>query len=171
MNNEDNATHHFQKRYNTKGDNWGTFVHNLVQNLVKNFDCRTNPNNLTACDKALSQRVKLCTDTGEVIHKFTSAITAACDASFQVLRPGKRASKEQSVPWWTSELTTLCKKALAMRRRFQRTKNDANLKQDRRIQYVEGNRTYQAKLQEVKLKSWKDFCSRTQSSNPWNLVY
>jgi hypothetical protein len=109
ISNEGNATHHFRKCYNTKGDNWGTFVHNLVQNLVKNSDCQTNPNNLKACDKALSQSVKLCTAT-EVIHKLSLAVTAACDVSFQVLRPGKRASKERSVPWWTNKLTTLQKK-------------------------------------------------------------
>jgi len=49
------------------------------------------------------------------MHKLTSATTSACDASFQVLRPGKHACKERSVPWWNEELTTLRKKALAMR--------------------------------------------------------
>lgn len=166
-----NATQHFRKRYNTKVDNWGTFVHNLALNLVTNFNCRTNTDNLAACDKALSQKVKLSSDTGEIIHKLTSAITAACDASFQVLRPGKRTTKKRSVPWWTNELTTLRKKAVAMRRRFQRTKNDANLRQERRLQYNESNRTYQARLREEKLKSWKDYCSSTQNSNPWNAVY
>jgi hypothetical protein len=79
-----------------------------------------------------------------------------------MLRPGKRASKERSVPWWNEELTTFCKKALAMRRRYQRTMNDADLRQERRLQYQESNRTYQAKLWEAKLKTWKEFCSGTQ---------
>ena len=88
-----------------------------------------------------------------------------------MLRPGKRASKEQSVPWWNNELAILRKKALAMRRRYQWTTNNADLRQERELQYQEGNRTYQAKLREAKLKLWKDFCSRTQSSNPWNSAY
>ena len=88
------TTHYLRKCYNTKAANWSTFDLNLAQRLVKNFECRTNPNNFAACDKDLSQKVKCSADTGEVIHKFTSAVTAACDASFQVLRPGKRASKE-----------------------------------------------------------------------------
>ena len=58
-----------------------------------------------------------------------------------------------------------------MRRRYQRNTNDADLRQERRLQYEESNRTYQAKLRQAKLKSWKDFCSGTQSSNPWNSVY
>lgn len=166
-----NITHYFRKRYNTKGANWGSFDLRLAESLVKNFECSTNPNNLTACDKALSQKIRNSTDTGESIRKLTSAITTACDATLQVLRPGKRATRERSVPWWNNELTTLRKKTLAMRRRYQRTKHNADLRQDRRLQYQESNRTYQAKLREAKSISWKEFCSRTQDSNPWNLVY
>jgi len=31
--------------------------------------------------------------------------------------------------------------------------------------------TYQAELQEEKLKFWKEFCSHTADSNLWNAVY
>jgi hypothetical protein len=41
----------------------------------------------------------------------------------------------------------------------------------RRMLYLECNRLYQAKLREQKLKSWKDFCTSIDSSNPWNAVY
>jgi hypothetical protein len=126
---------------------------------------------LAIYDNVLSQKVKLCSDAGQVIHKFTASITAACEATSQVSRPGKRSNKQRSVPWWTSELTSLRKKALALRRKFQRTKTDANLRQERRQLYLECNRLYQAKLREAKLKSWKDFCSSTDSSNSWNTVY
>ena len=122
-------------------------------------------------NSTLNQKVRLCTHTEVVIHKLNSAITAACDATFQVSRPGKCVSKERSVPWWTSDLTILRKKALALRRRYQRTKMDANLQHERRLLYLECSRLYQAKLREEKLKSWKDFCSSTESSNPWNAVY
>ena len=95
---EGKAIHFIWKRFNAKVDNWGTFECKLVKNLVKNSECWTDPYNLMECDRALSQKVKHCTNIGEVIHKLTSAITAACYVSFQVLRPGKRASKERSVP-------------------------------------------------------------------------
>jgi hypothetical protein len=62
------------------------------------------------------------------------------------------------------------KKALALRK-YQRTRKDENLRHERRLQYQEGNRHYQAKLRQQKLKSWKEFCSRTENSNPWNAVY
>ena len=65
----------------------------------------------------------------------------------------------------------LRKKVLALRHRYQRTKIDANLWHERRLLYLECNRLYQAKLRKEKLKSWKDICSGTESSNLWNSVY
>jgi hypothetical protein len=59
---------------------------------------------------------------------------------------------------------------LALRRRYQRTRNDDNLRQERKLQYQEGKGQYQAKLQEGKLKSRKEF-SHTAGSNPRNAVY
>lgn len=162
---------HPEKRYLTKADKWGTFVNELMKNLLENFNCRRNTNDLTTSNSALSQKASLCSDTEAVIHKIISAITVACEAKFQIIRRGKCATKERSVPWWTSDLTLLRKKALALRHRYQRMKNDDNLQHERRTMYLECNRLYQAKLREQRLKSWKDFCSSIESSNPWNAVY
>ena len=75
------------------------------------------------------------------------------------------------MPWWTSELTILRKRTLALRR-YKRTRNDDNLRQERMLQYQEGKRHYQAKLQEGKLRSSKEFCSQSADSNPWkNALY
>jgi len=60
---------------------------------------------------------------------------------------------------------------LALTGRYQRTRNDDNLRQERKLRDWEGKRHYQAKLQEEKLESWKEFCSHTAGSNPWNAVY
>jgi len=80
---EENAKQFVRKLYNTKVANWSTFERNLANNLVRTFECWTDLHNLTKCDKSLSQKVKNCTDIGDVIHKLTSAITAACDANFK----------------------------------------------------------------------------------------
>jgi hypothetical protein len=45
------------------------------------------------------------------------------------------------------------------------------VRQERKLRYQEGKRKYQAKLQEGKLKSWKNFYSRTADSKPWSVVY
>jgi len=126
---------------------------------------------LLKCKEELGEKVKQFTDTDELMSKFTSTVTATCDAAFKVSRAGDRVTKGRRVPWWTSERTILGKRALALRRRYQSTRNDDNLRQERKLQYREGKRHYHAKLQEEKLKSWKEFCSHTTDSKPWNAVY
>ena len=142
----------------------------MVSNLLSRFNCVNNPSDLTKCEE-LGEKIKQSTDTEELISKFTSIITATCDAAFKVSRVGDRDTKGRSIPWWTSVLTILRKRTLALRRRYQRTRNDDNLGQERNLQYQEGKRHYQAKLQEEKLRSWKEFCSQSADSNPWNAVY
>jgi hypothetical protein len=159
------------KRYNTKAERWGTFTYKLARNLKEKFARPEDTRDWTVCDNEISQKIRICPDANQVMQKFTSAITAACDTTFQITKSGNQVAKKRSVPWWTKYLTLHRKKKLAMRRRFQRTKNDDNLRLERRQQYLECNRIYQTKLREEKLQSWKDFRSNSNSSNPWNGVY
>jgi hypothetical protein len=62
-------------------------------------------------------------------------------------------------------------RANALRRRYQRTTNNENLRQVRKAKYYNGGRAYEGKMQEAKLKSWKDFCTINDGVNTWNIVY
>jgi 5-methylcytosine-specific restriction endonuclease McrA len=163
-----NVLNHSGKRYRKKKTGyWGKFDRKLVSNLLSRFNCVNNSSDLIKCDEELVQKIKQKTDTDEIMSEFTSIITATSDAAFKTTRAGDRVMKGTTVPWWTNELTILRKRALALRRRYQRTRNDDNLRQERKLQYQEGKRHYQ----EEKYKSWKEFCSHTADSNPWNAVY
>jgi len=65
----------------------------------------------------------------------------------------------------------LRKRTNALRRRYQRTTNNENLRWERKGKYFDGRREYEAKMQEAKLKSWKTFCKISDEVNPWNVVY
>jgi hypothetical protein len=41
----------------------------------------------------------------------------------------------------------------------------------RRSKYYDGGRGYKGKIQEAKLKSWKEFCTINDGANPLNIVY
>jgi hypothetical protein len=81
----------------------------LARNLKENFDCSDDTSDWTVCDNEISQKIKLYPDADYVIQKFTSAITAACDTTFQATRSGNQAAKKRNVPWWTKDLTILRK--------------------------------------------------------------
>ena len=129
-----------------------------------------NTDDHTKCGVVLGEKVLQTTDTEELMSKFTSIITATCGATFKVLRPRDCDTKGRSVPWWSSELTVLRKRAIALTRSYQRIRNDDNLRQERKLRHQEGKRLDHSKLQEGKLKFWKDFCSSTADSNPWGVV-
>jgi hypothetical protein len=59
----------------------------------------------------------------------------------------------------------------AIRRRYQRTKHDNNLREARKYQHVLDKREYEAALRKAKVQSWKQYRNVTTSSNPWNAVY
>jgi hypothetical protein len=82
------------KRYNTKMERWGTFTYNLISNLKENFDSPDDTRDWEVCNNEISQKIKLYPDTDQVIHKFTSAIKAACDKAFQVTKSGNQAAKK-----------------------------------------------------------------------------
>jgi len=104
----------------------------------------------------------------ELVDTAFSCITAACNAAFKVSRGSKHSIKKTAVSWWTEELTVLRKRKNALRRRYQRTTNNENLRQERKEKCFDGRRKYEGKMQEAKLKSWKMFCT---ISDPWNVVY
>jgi hypothetical protein len=59
----------------------------------------------------------------------------------------------------------------ALRRRYQRTKNNKELKGHRKNIYYEEKANYQATIKKEKIKSWKEYCNLTPSTNPWNAIY
>jgi hypothetical protein len=75
------------------------------------------------------------------------------------------------VPWWTSELTIIRKKINAMRRRYQRTNGDDNLRENRKRQYQQEERKYAATLRKSKMLSRKQYRNNTTTSNTWSAVY
>jgi hypothetical protein len=69
------------------------------------------------------------------------------------------------------ELTIMRKKINAIRRRYQRTIQDSNLREIRNDQYLQEKRKYEATLRKAKIQSWKQYCNATMSTNPWNTVH
>lgn len=63
------------------------------------------------------------------------------------------------------------KRTNALRKRYQRTKQDQALREQRKALYMEGKRTYERTIKKEKLASWKQYCSLNPSNNPWNAVY
>ena len=78
-------------------------------------------------------------------------MAAASKKSFKERKLQQKTVRHKSVPWWTKELTIMCKKINAMRRRYQRTLQDSNMREARKQQYLQGKRKYEATLRKMKI--------------------
>lgn len=122
-------------------------------------------------DEELAHKVRNHSNLKHIIDIYYNSIKEACNETFKINRGNKRKIRGKSVPWWTPELTVMRKRVNALRRRYQRTYNNEQLREVRRNLYMDGNKQYQTKINTEKLKSWKEFCSATDGSNPWTAVY
>ena len=129
-----------------------------------------NIKDLSGMDNEIATHVKTTRDVEDAVDTLQEAITVACNKSFKTVQTTQKWTKQKSVAWWTQELTIKRKRLNAMRRRFQRTHN-TEIRKSRKNAYHEQKSSYQAAIKREKLKSWKEYCNLTSSTNPWNTVY
>lgn len=157
-------------RFNTKTGDMTKFDDRLKANVVNKFQCKEIENE--DIQKELLEKLKNAelVELETIIHNYQSCIVAACNEAFKKCSRGN-FRRGRTVPWWTQELTILRKKVNALRRRFQRTMNNEDLRMERKGKYLDGKRIYEMKLHYEKLSSWKKYCTLTEGSNPWNAIY
>jgi hypothetical protein len=90
---------------------------------------------------------------------------------FKYLKSPNTTAKGKSVPWWMDTLTIMRKRTNTLRRRYQRTLNNNELRENRKNQYIEGKKKYQAAIMKEKINSWKHYCNTTSLSNPQKEAY
>jgi hypothetical protein len=111
-------------------------------------------------------------DIEKSIEEFHEILKMACNKTFRTQRTSKKATAHKPVPWWTEELTIMRKRTNALRRRYQRTRNNEEQREQRKTQYFEGKERYAATIKkQKKINSWKEYCNMTTFANPWNEVY
>ena len=170
--NNSNNVHELQYqriRYTVKGDNYKQFMENFTVEARSKFNC--NSKNIKEIDKELKDQVSREADSEHAVDKLQYALTTACRKTLKYNKSQNKIIKHKSVPWWTQELTKRSKKTIALRRRCQRTKADTTLRESRKQLYLHGKRRYETAIRQAKIQSWKEYCSVTTSSNPWNAVY
>lgn len=155
-------------RYITKQENYKKFQTSLANNFISTFNC-SNQLEVTKLDKELREKTKQY-NAEALIQDCFSCITAACNTAFRISRSKKQITG-RTVPWWSTELQILRKKTNALRRRYQRTRNNEDLRSERKTQYMEGKRLYQSRIEEEKFKSWQKHCSSIEGNNPWDTIY
>jgi uncharacterized protein YdiU (UPF0061 family) len=74
------------------------------------------------------------------------ALTLAGNKSFPIYRATRSTTLHKTVPWWSTDLTVLRKRTNALRRLYQRTRDDEELRGKRKTHYYECRATYTASI-------------------------
>ena len=82
-------------RYQIKREDRGKFENKLILNLLSIYNCINNYCHILKYDEKLAEKVKQSTDTNELMSKFTSIVTANCDAAFNVSVAGDRVTEKE----------------------------------------------------------------------------
>ena len=156
-------------RYLIKENDFEKYSHNLMNLIKQQLDI--NSNHLKEVDEELHKIAARQTHIDSLVDRFQLIVTAACKKSFRSSKTTIQTHSNKTVPWWKNELTLMRKRLNALRRRFQRTKNDEDLQHQRKIQYEKIKKEYQSKIRREKINSWKEYCTLTTTMNPWNAAY
>jgi hypothetical protein len=158
-------------RYIPRKENYGKFDAKLAEEVVSKFRCKNNGDDMAKLDAELSGKIRNCASIDKFTKDFYACTTAACNIAFHKSKAVCHTRKGKTVPWWTENLTVLRKRINALCRRYQRTLNDVMLRNERKNQYLKGNREYLSKLQKERTDSWNTYCTLTDDTNTWNAVY
>ena len=105
------------------------------------------------------------------MEKFDDTVQETCRATCKPLKTPTKKLRGKTVACWSDALTTMRKRTNALRRLYQRTKNNNGLRERRRVQYTTAKTAYQAAIRKEKTLSWKKHCTATSPTNPWNGIY
>jgi hypothetical protein len=127
---------HNGPRYIINKQNYDRFDKNLKEFVATKFQME-NSEDLASLDSDLSKRFKEMSDIESAMKKLQEAVTMSCNRSFKPQDTTKKTTKQKPVPWWTKELTIKRERLNALRRCYQRTKNNEELREYRKNIYYE----------------------------------
>jgi len=138
-------------RYIVKREYIDIFQGNLLQLLEEKLSMTNKEGGTEDLDGILSKRAHEKPDIEESIEEFHEMLKTACDKSFRKKWASKKVLADKSIPWWTEELTVKRKRTNALRRRYHRTRNNDELRKQRKASYIEGKARYEATIKKEKI--------------------
>jgi hypothetical protein len=137
-----------------------------IPNIFKNLNHKGSEEDI---DTNLATAAAKEMDLEGLIDLFTKSIQSACRETFKIITQNK--TKKKSVPWWSESLTIMRKRINALRRLYQRTRNNESLRENRKLKYFEEKKKFKYENRKEKLNSWKEYCNVAASANPLSNVY
>jgi hypothetical protein len=100
----------------------------------------------------LDERILKENNTAQQIEDFSEAMRLACEQLFKTNKAPREPQKHKSVPWWTQELTVMRKTTNTKRRKYQRTRDKAEQREENKMTYFDQKSKEAATIKREKTK-------------------
>jgi hypothetical protein len=111
-------------RFVVKSEDIDKFQRNLLRLLEEKLSMTNTEGGTEDLDAVLCKRANEGTDIEKLVEEFHEVLKAACDKLFRKQSATRKKITNKSVPWWAEELTLMRKRTNALRKSFQRTRNN-----------------------------------------------
>jgi hypothetical protein len=111
-------------KYITSEKGFKRFEDNFIEEIKNKFEITETLNLYNTLYGILTRE----TDIEGIVGRYQNSIATACKKFFKERKLLQKPVRYKSVPWWTTELTIMRNKVNALRRRYQRTTHDNNLR-------------------------------------------
>jgi hypothetical protein len=136
-----NNTKTMGQRFIVNAENVKKYQGNIcrtVESMIrKQSNEQSNENSEDDLDERLYKRILKDNNTAQQIEDFSEAMRLACEQSFKTTKAPREQQKHKSVPWWTQELTAMRKTTNALRRKYQRTRDNAEQRERNKTTYFD----------------------------------
>jgi hypothetical protein len=128
----------------------GDLEASLLRGIAKQFLNQNDFVDGKSLDEELDMLVREGKDTEINVEKLYEAIKNASKKSFKTCRIKPNSTAQMSVPLWTSKLTIMRSRVNAMRKKYQRTKGNSELREIRKQTYLLRKREYERTIKTEK---------------------
>jgi beta-lactamase regulating signal transducer with metallopeptidase domain len=104
-------------------------------------------------DMSLSTIASKENDLEKLVDTFTAALQSACRKTFKTINAETKTKKKKSASWWIDILTIMWKRINALRRLYQRTRNNGELRESRKRSCFEEKKRYRFEIKKKERNS------------------
>jgi len=160
-----------EPRYRIKENQPNKFYEKLYYNIATTFQMEDKERHTDKIDLELNSQVNENTDIRQFTVKLEDVIQTIRREICRQKNPPNKEAKGKTVCWWKETLKIMRKRTNELGRRYLRKTSNDELTENRKNQYTEAKKEYQAAIRREKIRSWKKYCMTISQNNPWNEVY
>jgi hypothetical protein len=124
-------------------ENIEKYQENISRTVERMIRKQSNKHSDDDLDEILYKRILNDNHIAQQIGDFSEPMRRACEQSFKTTKAPRVTQQHKSVSWWIKELTELRKTTNALKRKYQRTRDNAEQRKKNKATYFDQKSKYE----------------------------